>query len=68
MDSETCDQHHRNKTARKQPAAIDMLKKKIVSTTTPFLPRKKAHQEMSRFYERFGAHPASKGAGFRHDY
>jgi len=35
LDSETCDQNHRNKTARKQQAAIDLLKKKIVSTTTP---------------------------------
>jgi hypothetical protein len=50
LDSETCDQYHRNKTARKQPAAIDLLKKKIVSTTTPFLPRKKVHKEMSGLY------------------
>jgi hypothetical protein len=50
LDSETCDQHHRNKTARKQLAAIDLLKKKIVSTTTPFLPRKKVDKEMSGLY------------------
>jgi hypothetical protein len=35
LDGETCDQHHRNKTVRKQPAAIILLKKKNFSMTSP---------------------------------
>ena len=44
------DLHHRKKTARQQLAAINLLKKKNFSTTSPkqSSPRKKVHEEMSR--------------------
>jgi len=55
LDNVMCDQHHGNKTERQQPAAIkanNLLKKKIISTTSPMLLLKcrQVHQEMSRIY------------------